>query len=48
MPVVAEGALSEELIAQFTPVTDWFALGEEIWREDDPVAALGRYIAAMG
>ena len=48
VPVVAEGALSEELIAQFTPVTDWFALGEEIWREDDPAAALGRYIAAMG
>jgi thiamine-phosphate pyrophosphorylase len=47
VPVVAEGALSEELIAQFTPVTDWFALGEEIWREDDPAAALGRYIAAM-
>ncbi|KEO61769.1 thiamine phosphate synthase [Thioclava indica] len=48
VPVVAEGALSEDLIAQFTPVTDWFALGEEIWREDDPAAALGRYIAAMG
>ncbi|MEX1660353.1 thiamine phosphate synthase [uncultured Thioclava sp.] len=47
VPVVAEGALSEELIAQFTPVTDWFALGEEIWREDDPATALGRYIAAM-
>lgn len=47
VPVVAEGALSEELIAQFTTVTDWFALGEEIWREDDPATALGRYIAAM-
>jgi len=47
VPVVAEGALSEELIAQFTPVTDWFALGEEIWREGDPATALGRYIAAM-
>lgn len=48
VPVVAEGALTEELVAKFAPVTDWFALGEEIWREDNPAAALGRYIAAMG
>ncbi|KEO56580.1 thiamine phosphate synthase [Thioclava pacifica] len=48
VPVVAEGALSETLIAEFAPVTDWFALGEEVWREDDPAAALGRFIAAMG
>ncbi|MBD3802887.1 MAG: thiamine phosphate synthase [Thioclava sp.] len=48
VPVVAEGALNEALIAEFAPVTDWFALGEEIWREEDPSGALGRLIAAMG
>jgi thiamine-phosphate pyrophosphorylase len=48
VPVVAEGDLSEEMIAQFAPVTDFFAIGEEIWREDDASAALGRMIAAMG
>ncbi|OOY28586.1 MAG: thiamine phosphate synthase [Rhodobacteraceae bacterium] len=47
VPVVAEGALNEALIAEFAPVTDWFALGEEIWREEDPSGALGRLIAAM-
>ncbi|MBN2907277.1 MAG: thiamine phosphate synthase [Rhodobacteraceae bacterium] len=48
VPVVAEGALDEETIASFAPVTDFFAIGEEIWRQDDAVAALGRLIAAMG
>ncbi|MBC7147252.1 MAG: thiamine phosphate synthase [Thioclava marina] len=48
VPVVAEGALNEALIAEFAPVTDWFALGEEIWREENPSGALGRLIAAMG
>lgn len=48
VPVVAEGALNEALIAEFAPVTDWFALGEEIWREEDPSGALARLIAAMG
>lgn len=48
VPVVAEGNLTEDLIREFTPVTDFFALGEEIWREDDPAAALGRMISAMG
>ncbi|MDD8024362.1 MAG: thiamine phosphate synthase [Paracoccaceae bacterium] len=47
VPVVAEGNLTEDLIRHFAPITDFFALGEEIWREDDPAAALGRMIAAM-
>ena len=38
--VVAEGALSPELVRQLSPVTDFFAFGDEIWREEDPVAAL--------
>lgn len=48
VPVVAEGALSEDLVRDLTPVTDFFAVGEEIWRAEDPVAALGRLVAAMG
>ena len=48
VPIVAEGALTPELIRDFTPVTDFFAIGEEIWTQDDPVAALGALIAAMG
>jgi thiamine-phosphate pyrophosphorylase len=48
LPVVAEGALDEETVARLAPVTDFFAIGEEIWREDDAVAALTRFAARMG
>lgn len=48
VPVVAEGALTEELVRDLAPVTDFFGIGEEIWSGDDPVAALARLVAAMG
>ena len=48
VPVVAEGALDADMIAQLTPYTDFFGIGDEIWRDGDPVAALGRLLAAMG
>ena len=48
LPVVAEGALDLALVAKLAPMTDFLAFGEEIWREEDPVQALGRFIAAMG
>jgi len=48
VPVVAEGALTEDLVRDLAPVTDFFGIGEEIWGSDDPVAALARLIAAMG
>jgi len=48
VPVVAEGALTAELIAALTPMTDFFALGDEVWRHEDPVAALRALVAAMG
>jgi thiamine-phosphate pyrophosphorylase len=48
VPVVAEGALTEALVAQFGPVTDFFGVGEEIWRSDDPPAALKRLLAPLG
>lgn len=40
LPVVAEGALDVALIEDLAPVTDFFAIGQEIWRADDPLAAL--------
>lgn len=48
VPVVAEGALTEGLIAQFGPVTDFFGVGDEIWRSDDPLAALKRLLGPLG
>lgn len=48
IPVVAEGALDATTVAALSPLTDFFALGEEIWREENPVSALGALIAAMG
>jgi thiamine-phosphate pyrophosphorylase len=47
IPVVAEGALTASVIRDLAPVTDFFGIGEEIWREDDAVFALGQLIAAM-
>lgn len=40
LPVVAEGALTRDLVAGLAPVADFFALGDEIWAQPDPVAAL--------
>ena len=47
VPVVAEGALTVDIVRDLTSVTDFFAVGEEIWTTDDPVAALGAMIAVM-
>ncbi len=48
VPVIAEGALTPELITRFAPVTDHFAIGEEIWLAEDPLAALRALIAPLG
>ena len=34
LPVVAEGGLDPNIIALLAPVTDFFGIGDEIWRED--------------
>ena len=47
VPVVAEGALHEDNIRQLAPVTDFFGIGEEIWRAEDPVAKLKEFEAAF-
>ncbi len=48
VPVIAEGALTADLIARFGPVTDFFAVGEEIWSTDDALAALKALLAPLG
>ena len=47
VPVVAEGALDIDLIRSVSPHVDFFGIGDEIWRSDDPTAALKAMIAAM-
>jgi thiamine-phosphate pyrophosphorylase len=48
VPVIAEGSLTVALVQRFGPVTDFFALGEEIWAVDDPLAALKTLLAPLG
>lgn len=47
VPVVAEGALTPELVARLAPVSDFLAVGEEIWGQDAPAEALRRLLAAV-
>tara|TARA_R110002110_G_scaffold25182_3_gene93463 strand:+ start:5879 stop:6499 length:621 start_codon:yes stop_codon:yes gene_type:complete len=47
VPVVAEGALDVNMVRTLAPYTDFFGFGDEIWQEEDPVAALKTLIAAM-
>lgn len=48
VPIIAEGALTLDLVRQFGPVTDFFAVGEEIWSADDPLKALKALLAPLG
>lgn len=48
VPVVAEGALTPELVERFAPVTDFVAIGDEIWRAPDPLSALQALLAPIG
>ena len=47
VPVVAEGALTAELVAKLGPVTDFFGVGEEIWHSTDAAAALRALLALL-
>ncbi|MDJ0628891.1 MAG: thiamine phosphate synthase [Rhodobacter sp.] len=47
VPVVAEGALTADLVASLAPVTDFFGIGAEVWGLDDPAAALRDLTAAL-
>ena len=48
VPIVAEGNLTEALVRDLAPVTDFFGIGAEIWDVSDPSAALAALVAAMG
>ena len=47
VPVIAEGALTRALVAKLGPVTDFFAVGIEIWSDPDPAAALEALLAPL-
>ena len=47
LPVVAEGALDAAAIRRLAPMTDFFAIGDEIWTSDDPSGALHLLRQAM-
>ena len=47
VPVVAEGALTTALVESLAPVTDFFAIGPEIWGDEDPLARLRALIAPL-
>ena len=48
VPVVAEGALTPDLVAGLAPVADFLGVGDEIWRSDNPIAALRSLLAPLG
>jgi len=48
LPVVAEGALDMTSVETLATSTDFFGIGEEIWRDDDPAGELGRLLAPLG
>lgn len=47
LPVVAEGALTVDVIRRLRHMTDFFAIGDEIWSSDDPVAQLDAFRQIM-
>lgn len=48
VPVIAEGALTLELVEKFGPVTDFFGVGEEIWSAENPITALKALMSPLG
>ena len=47
LPVVAEGGLTEELVSQLAPVSDFFAIGPEIWTMQAPEQTLAALTAKI-
>lgn len=48
VPIVAEGQLDMATVEALAPITDFLAVGEEIWHDEDPAGALGRLLAPLG
>lgn len=47
VPVVAEGGLTQDAVKRLAPITDFFGIGEEIWGDEDPAAALARLMIPL-
>ena len=47
LPIVAEGGLDVAEVEAFAPFADFFAIGPEIWKADDPLAALKELTAPL-
>jgi len=47
LPVVAEGNVTLEAAKTLAPVTDFIALGAELWASDDPAKLLAEYHACI-
>lgn len=47
IPVMAEGGLNQPVIEALAPVTDFFAIGPEIWGGEDPLTALVGLLAPL-
>ncbi|WP_050525404.1 thiamine phosphate synthase [Pseudorhodobacter aquimaris] len=48
VPVVAEGALTVELVEKYGPVTDFFGIGSEIWATENASDALKALLQPLG
>ena len=48
VPVVAEGALTADLVAKLGPVTDFFGVGDEIWAHENPANTLKALLKSLG
>jgi thiamine-phosphate pyrophosphorylase len=48
VPVVAEGALTVELVEKYGPVTDFFGISTEIWASENASEALKNLLAPLG
>lgn len=47
VPVVAEGLLDAAMITRLAPHTDFFGLGDELWKSEEPATELQNLIKAM-
>lgn len=47
VPIVAEGALDRDTLVAYRDVTDFFAIGEELWAMDDPAATITEMAATI-
>lgn len=47
VPVVAEGNIGDDDFRLLAPMTDFFAVGDELWRADDPVARMAQINALI-